>query len=131
MKPHSSGNRLATGFLLCGTIWIAVRISGLFQVSPLQLPAWAGVLAALGFLAGPVVLVIPRSLHWVIPLGAAVVFLGCAFVFPWFYDQFPIYFWLTMALVYVEVFGVLPLLLRRSGSPGASDRKQTKPMGVQ
>jgi hypothetical protein len=114
---HASGNRLAIGLLLCGTIWIALRISGLFQVSPLPLPAWAGVLAALGFLAGPAVLIVPQSLHWVIRLGVAMVFLGCAFVFPWFYDQFPICFWITMALVYVEVFGVVPLLLKKKRLP--------------
>ena len=121
---NASANKLAIGLLLCGTIWMALRISGVFQVSPVQLPAWAGVLVALGFLAGPVLLIFPQSLHWVIRLGVAVVFVACAFVFPWFYDQFPIYFWVTMALVYVEVFGV-PFLLKKKKKRLLDEESQT------
>ena len=116
MRHPASANRLAVGLLLCGTIWMALRISGLFRVSPIQFPAWAGLFVALGILAGPAILIFAESLQWVIRLVTAIVFLGCAFVFPWFYDQLPIYFWLTMLLVYVEVFGVVPLLLKRRKS---------------
>lgn len=116
MRHPASGNRLAIGLLLCGTIWIALRVSGLFQVSPVQFPAWAGFFVALGILAGPLILTFAKSLQWVVCLIAAVVFLGCAFIFPWFYDQLPIYFWLTMLLVYVEVFCLVPLLLKRRKS---------------
>jgi hypothetical protein len=113
MTRPASGNRLAIGLLLCATIWMVLRVSGLFRVSPVQLPRWAGVVVALGILAGPVTFTLAQSLHWRIRLFAAGVFLGCAFVFPWFYDQLPIYFWLTMLLVYVEVFWVVPSLLKR------------------
>lgn len=106
MSDPASGNRLASGLLLCGTVWIAIRVSGLLRVSPVKFPAWAGFLVALGILAGPAIFTLAQSLPWGIRLIAAVVFLGCAFVFPWFYDQLPIYFWLTMLLVYVEVFGL-------------------------
>ena len=116
MRPRASGNRLATGLLLCGTIWILLRVSGVFRVSPVQFPAWADFFVALGILAGPPIFTFAQSLHWVIRVIPAVVFSGCAFVFPWFYDQLPIYFWLTMLLAYVEVFGVVPLLLRRRRS---------------
>jgi hypothetical protein len=111
--PRSPDARL----LLCGTIWIMLRISGLFRVSPVQFPPWVGLIVALGILAEPAIFTFAQSLHWVIRLIVTVVFLGCAFVFPWFYDQLPIYFWLTMLLVYVEVFGVVPLLLKRRASP--------------
>ncbi len=94
-----------------------LRISGLFRVSPVQFPPWVGFFVALGILAGPAIFTFAQSLHWVIRLIVAVVFLGCAFVFPWFYDQLPIFFWFTMLLVYVEVFGVVPLLLKRRRSP--------------
>ncbi len=114
--PRFPCPRFPIALLLCGTIWIALRVSGLFRVSPLQFPAWAGLLVSGGILAGPAVLILPQLLHWVIRLGAAAVFLGCAFVFPWFYDQLPIYFWLTMLLVYVEVFWAIPLLLKRRRS---------------
>jgi hypothetical protein len=116
MKRPASGNRLATGLLLCGTIWIVLRISGFFRFSPVQFPAWAGFFVALGIVVGPAIFTLARSLHWVTRLITAVAFLGCAFVFPWFYDQLPMYFWLTMLLVYVEVFGVIPLLLKRRRS---------------
>lgn len=113
MRRPASGNRLAIGLLLCGTIWMVLRVSGLFRVRPVQFPAWAGFFVALGILAGPAIVALVRSLHWIARLIIFVVFSGCAFVFPWFYDQLPIYFWLTMLLVYVEVFGVVPLLLKR------------------
>jgi hypothetical protein len=116
MSGPASGNRLATGLLLCGTVWIALRVSGLLRVSPVRFPAWAGFVVALGILAGPAIFALAQSVHWVIRLIAAVVFLGCAFVFPWFYDQLPIYFWLTTVLVYLEVFGVIPVLLKRRKS---------------
>jgi hypothetical protein len=63
---------------------------------------------ALGILAGPAILTFAQSLHWLIRLVMAVAFLGCAFVFPWFYEQLPIYYWLTMLLVFVEVFWLIP-----------------------
>jgi hypothetical protein len=47
---------------------------------------------------------------------AAVIFLACAFVFLWFYDQLPVYFWVKMLLVYMEVFWVIPSLSKRRGS---------------
>lgn len=121
-SPAASGNRFAVGLLLCATVWMVLKVSGLFRLSPVQFPAWAGFLVALGILAGPAIFTFAQSLHWVIRLITAVVFLGCAFVFPWFYDQLPIYFWLTMLLVYVEVFGVVPLLLKRRRSQTGSGR---------
>jgi Zn-dependent protease with chaperone function len=117
MRRTASGNRFAIGLLLCATIWMALRVSGLFRVSPVRFPAWAGFVVAVGILAGPLILTIAQSLHWFIRLVAGALFLGCAFVFPWFYDQLPLYFWLTMLFAYVEVFGVVPLLSRRRRSP--------------
>lgn len=116
----SSANRFAIGLLLFATIWMVLKASGLFRVSSVHFPAWAGFLVALAILAGPAVFTLARSLHWVIRLVAAVMFLGCAFVFPWFYDQLPVYFWITMLLVYIEVFWLIPLYLRRHpGAPGS------------
>lgn len=116
MRHPALGNRFAIGLLLCGTIWIVLKVSGLFRVGPIQFPAWVGFLVALGILAGPAIFTFLQSLHWLILLIAAAVFLGCAFVFPWFYDQFPICFWLTMLLAYVEVFWLIPLVLKRRKS---------------
>jgi hypothetical protein len=112
----ASGNRFAIGLLLCGTIWMLLRVSGLFQVSPVRVPAWVGFFAAAGILAGPAILTLAQSVHWVLRIITAVVFLACAFIFPWFYDQFPICFWLIVSLGYVEVFWLIPLLLKRSRS---------------
>jgi hypothetical protein len=116
MTRLASGNRFAIALLLCATIWMVLRVSGLFRVSPVQFPGWAGFVIALGILVGPLFFTLVDSLHWVLRLVVAVVFLGCAFVFPWFYDQLPVYFWLTMLLVYVEVFWVIPSLLKRRRS---------------
>jgi len=116
VRQADAGNRFVIGLLLCVTIWIGLRVSGLFRVSPVQFPGWVGFVVALGLLAGPPIFTLLHSLHWGIRLFVAIAFLGCAFVFPWFYDQRPIYFWITILLAYVEVFGVIPLLLKRRRS---------------
>ncbi|MGB6386192.1 MAG: hypothetical protein WBD25_06495 [Terriglobales bacterium] len=118
MKHLGPGSRFAIGLLICCTVWMVLRVSGLFRISPVRFPVWAGFLVALGILAGPVIFTFAQSLHWGIRLIAALVFLGCAFVFPWFYDQLPIYFWLTLLLAYVEVFWIIPSLLKRRRSSG-------------
>jgi hypothetical protein len=123
MKNVGSGNRFAIGLLICCTIWMVLRVFGLFRVSPVQFPVWAGFFVALGILAGPVIFTFAQSLHWGIRLITAIVFLGCAFVFPWFYDQLRIYFWLTMLLVYVEVFWVIPSVLKKRRSSGSKNLK--------
>ena len=116
MNSSASGNRLAIGLLVVGAVWMLLRVSGLFRFSPVQFPSWAGIVVGLGVLAGPPVAILAESLHWVGRLIVAAVFLGCAFVFPWFHDQLPIYFWLTVLLLYGEVFGVIPFLLKRRKS---------------
>ena len=119
MRAHpASGNGFAIAVLLLGTIWMALRVSGLFNASPIPLPAWAGGIVALGVLTGPASVVLLQSSHWIVRLVMFIMFAGCVFIFPWFYDQFPLYFWLTILLVYVEVFWAIPVLLkRRKSSP--------------
>ena len=112
LRHFDSGNRFAIGLLLCCTIWLALTVSGLFRISPVHFPGWAGLIVALGILAGPAAFTFMQSLHWGVRLFVAIMFLGCAFVFPWLYNQSPILFWLTALLAYVEVFGVIPLVLR-------------------
>ena len=64
-------------------------------------------------LAGPAVFILVQSLHWVLRLIIAVVFMVCAFIFPWFYDRFPVFYWLTILLAYAEIFWLIPILLKR------------------
>jgi hypothetical protein len=113
MKKDVSGSRLAIGLLLLGTMWMVLKVSGLLRVSPIHLPAWAELLVAGGVLAGPAILTLVPRLPWVLGLVTAAVFLVCAFVFPWFYEQFPALYWLTILLAYVEVFGLIPLFLKK------------------
>ena len=116
MKNPASGNRLAIGVLLLGTIWMALRISGLFRAGPVHFPSWAGYLVALGIPTGLAIAAFAQGLSRVIRLIAAAVFLVCLFVFPWFYQQFPIFYWLTLVLLYVEVFWFIPFYLKRHRS---------------
>ena len=112
MKVSASGNRLAIGLLLCGTIWLALSVSGVLRVSPVQFPAWVAFLVASGIVAGPTILISARARHWSIHFVAAFVFLACLFVFPWFYDQNPLFYWLTIVFVYLEIFWLIPLYKR-------------------
>jgi hypothetical protein len=121
----ASGNRLAIGLLLCGTIWMMLVVFGLFRVTSVQFHAWVGFFVASGILAGSPIFTFAQSLPWMIRFIVAVIFLGCAFVFPWFYDQLPIYFWLTMLLAYVEVFGIVPSIPKRPTS------KEERPHALQ
>jgi Ca2+/Na+ antiporter len=130
MRHLSTGNTLAIGVLVCGTMWMVLRVSGVFKVSSVQFPAWAGFLKALGILAGPASVALPQSFHWIARLFMFVLFGGCVFVFPWFYNQLPLYFWLTMLLVYLEVFWAIPLLLKtRSPLDGNSPRSERSSSG--
>jgi len=90
-----------------------------------SLHAWVGFFVASGILAGSPIFTFAQSLPWMIRFIVAVIFLGCAFVFPWFYDQLPIYFWLTMLLAYVEVFGIVPSIPKRRTS------KEERPHALQ
>jgi hypothetical protein len=119
MKHTNAGNGLAVGLLLLGTVWMVLRLSGLFEMSPVQFPRWAGFPIALGILLGPAILICLRSLSWILSIAIAMGFLACAFVFPWFYDQLPLYFWLTIVLAYVEIFWLIPLYMKRGRSLGA------------
>jgi hypothetical protein len=113
MRHFAPAGGLAVGLLLCAAIFLTLRISGLLRLSPVQFPNWVGWILALTMLAMPPLLTFAESLHSGVRLIAGVIFMGTTFIFPWFYDQLPICFWVTMLLLYAEAFGIIPLVLRR------------------
>lgn len=112
----TSGIRFALGVLIFAAIWMIVRVSGVFKNGPDRLPPWAFAPVALVVLAGPAIFTLADRVHWMIRLFAALLFFVSGFVFPWFYDRFPLFFWLTVLLAYIEVFWLLPRLLKNRQS---------------
>jgi len=93
-------------------IFLALRVFHLFRTGPVHFPVWVGLIVGLTSLVLPVFLY-AEPLHWMIRLSAGLVFFGLLFVLPWFYDQLPAYCLIIMLLLYVEIFGVFPFLLKR------------------
>ncbi len=120
MKNPGAGNRrFAVWALVLVTIWMALRISGLLRISPVHFPPWAGYLVTFGILAAPPILTCAEALHWAIRLLAVAGFLVCAFVFPWFYEQFHIFYSVAVVLLlYVEAYWFIPFYLKRHRSSG-------------
>lgn len=110
--------RFAVTLVIFAAIWMIVRVSGLFKSGPDGLPAWTCALVALVVLTGPAVFTLAEDVHWMVRLLAAMLFLLSAFVFPWFYDRFPLFLWLTILLAYVEIFWLLPLVQKNRHSGG-------------
>ena len=119
MRQNTSQSRLAIVLLLLGVVWLALTASGVFRFSPIRLPAWTGLLAAVGVLAGPAIFAMVPKLQWRMGLPTAIIFLVCTFVFPWYYERSPGLYWLTILLAYVEVFGLVPLFLKKRTSEGS------------